>query len=83
MAGPAGEMAAGAGGGSRPRTPPAGREQVIDALKAAYVQGRLVQDEFELRVGKVLASYAELDAVTADIPARPAGAPPPQPGARG
>jgi hypothetical protein len=42
---------------------------VLDALKAAFVQGRLAKDEFDLRVGKVLATYAELDALTADIPA--------------
>jgi hypothetical protein len=35
MAGPAGEMAAGAAGPSRPRTPPGGREQLIVSLKAA------------------------------------------------
>jgi len=49
----------------------AGREQVIAALKAAYVQGRLTKEEFDLRVGQVLAIYAELDALTADIPAAP------------
>ena len=49
----------------------AGREQVIAALKAAYVQGRLTKEEFEIRVGQVLAIYAELDALTADIPAAP------------
>jgi Domain of unknown function (DUF1707) len=50
----------------------AGREQVIAALKAAYVQGRLTKEEFDLRVGQALAIYAELDALTADIPAAPA-----------
>ena len=50
----------------------AGREQVIAALKAAYVQGRLTKEEFDLRVGMALAIYAELDALTADIPAAPA-----------
>jgi hypothetical protein len=49
----------------------AGREQVIAALKAAYVQGRLTKEEFEIRVGQALAIYAELDALTADIPAAP------------
>jgi hypothetical protein len=49
----------------------AGREQVIAALKAAYVQGRLTKEEFDLRVGQALAIYAELDALTADIPAAP------------
>jgi len=49
----------------------AGREQAIAALKAAYVQGRLTKEEFDLRVGQELAIYAELDALTADIPAAP------------
>ena len=49
----------------------AGREQVIASLKAAYVQGRLTKEEFDLRVGQALAIYAELDALTADIPAAP------------
>ena len=49
----------------------AGREQVIAALNAAYVQGRLTKEEFDLRVGQALAIYAELDALTADIPAAP------------
>jgi hypothetical protein len=48
----------------------ADREQAIDVLKAAFVQGRLAKDEFDLRVGQVFASrtYAELGALTADIP---------------
>jgi uncharacterized protein DUF1707 len=48
----------------------ADREQVIDMLKTAFVQGRLAKDEFDPRVGQVLASrtYADLNAVTADIP---------------
>ena len=50
----------------------AGSEQVIAALKAAYVQGRLTKEEFDLRVGQALAMYAQLDALTADIPATPA-----------
>jgi hypothetical protein len=54
---------------------------VIDVLKAAFVQGRLAKEEFDLRVGQVLASrtYADLDALTADIPAGLASAPPPMP----
>jgi DUF1707 SHOCT-like domain len=49
----------------------ADREQVIDTLKAAFVQGRLTKDEFDERIGQALASrtYVELDAITADIPA--------------
>jgi hypothetical protein len=44
---------------------------VIGTLKAAFVQGRLVKDEFDLRVGQALAprTYAELAALTADLPA--------------
>lgn len=74
MIGPGGEIAAGGEGQGIPRAPAAGPDQVIGALKDAYVQGRLARDEFDERVGKALAAYAELDALTADIPAAPAGA---------
>ena len=60
----------------------ADREQMIDALKAAYVQGRLTKDEFDGRIGQTFTArtYAELAVITADIPAGLAGAqPPPQP----
>jgi Domain of unknown function (DUF1707) len=59
-----------AGALSRLRTSHADREQAIGVLKAAFVQGRLTKDEFDLRVGQVLASrtYADLDALTTDIP---------------
>ena len=62
----------------------ADRERVIDLLKAAFVQGRLAQDEFATRVGQALASrtYAELAAVTADIPAELVGALPRRPPVR-
>jgi hypothetical protein len=70
MVGPGDEIsAAGAGDHSPLRASHADREQVIDALKAAFVDGRLARDEFDLRVGQVLAAYADLDALTADIPA--------------
>jgi Domain of unknown function (DUF1707) len=54
---------------------------VIGILKAAFVQGMLAKDEFDLRVGQVLASrtYAELAAVTADLPAGLPVAQPPEP----
>ncbi len=71
-------MAAGAEGDSNLPTSHVGREQVLDALKAAFVHGRLAKDEFDLRVGQVLAAYAELDAVTADIPAWRTTAQPPE-----
>ena len=57
------------------------REQAISALKAAFVQGRLTSDEFDVRVGQALTSRtrAELAAITADIPAGPIGVRPAQP----
>ena len=62
----------------------ADRERVIDLLKAAFVQGRLMRDEFDARIGQALASrtYGELAAVTADIPAELIGAPPRRPPVR-
>jgi hypothetical protein len=62
----------------------ADRERVIDLLKAAFVQGRLMRDEFDARVGQALASrtYGELAAVAADIPAELVGALPRRPPVR-
>jgi len=53
------------------RASQADREQAITVLKAAYAQGRLTKDELEARAGQGFASrtYAELAALTADIPA--------------
>jgi Domain of unknown function (DUF1707) len=69
--GPWDPMAAGAPGRGGFRASDADREQVIDALKAAFVQGHLSKDELEVRAGLALASrtYAELTAITAEIPA--------------
>ena len=66
------------------RTSHADREQAINVLKAAFVQGRLTKDEFDLRVGQVFASrtYADLDALTADIPDGVTSAQPPAEHAR-
>jgi hypothetical protein len=44
------------------------REHELDTLKAAFTDGRLTKDEFDTRVAEVLAAYASLDSVTADIP---------------
>ena len=54
------------------------REQVIDALKTAFVDGRLTKNELAARTGRALAArtYADLAALTADIPVGPAVAPP-------
>jgi len=79
LAGPGDEKAAAAGRGHL-RASHADREQTIDALKAAFVQGRLTKDEFDARVGQTFGArtYAELATVTADIPAGLGGARPPR-----
>jgi hypothetical protein len=81
MAGPGDEITAGTGRHSHLRASHLDREQVIDVLKAAFVQGRLAKDEFDLRVGQVLASRtcADLAVLTGDIPAGLTGAQPPEP----
>jgi hypothetical protein len=58
------------------RASDADREQVIDALKAAFVQGRLTKDELDPRVDRIYASltYADLAEVIADIPTALTGA---------
>ena len=67
MVGPGDEAA----GRSHLRASHADRDQVIDLLKVAFAQGRLAKDEFDLRVGKVLASrtYGDLNILSAGIPA--------------
>jgi hypothetical protein len=90
MAGPGNEMTTGAVGHDRMRASHADREQVIEVLKAGFVQGRLDSDEFGLRIGRALVSrtYADLAALTADLPARLASTPvwepiqPPTPAAK-
>jgi DUF1707 SHOCT-like domain len=69
-AGPGGQAAVASDG--HLRASHADREQVIDTLKAAFVQGRLTKDEFDARIGQAFASriYVELAAITADLPAR-------------
>ena len=80
MAEPSEQMPAAAGRGHL-RASHADREQVIGTLKAAFVQGMLAQNEFDERVGQVFGSrtYAELAALTADLPAVPPAAQPPKP----
>ncbi len=55
----------------RLRASHADREHVIDMLKDAFVHGRLTKDELDLRAGCAFASrtYADLAALTADLPA--------------
>jgi hypothetical protein len=68
---PGDHFAADAAGHGGPGAWDADCEQVIEVLKAAFVQGRLTKDEFGTRVGQAFASqtYAELAEVTADLPA--------------
>ena len=65
----------------RLRAAHADREDVIETLKNAFVHGRLTKDELNLRVGQALAArtYADLTALTADIPPAPAAAGPTRP----
>jgi hypothetical protein len=60
-----------AAGGDRLRAGHADREQVIGTLKDAFVHGRLTRDELDARAGQALAArtYADLAALTADLPA--------------
>jgi hypothetical protein len=78
MAGPGEERAAAVDRG-RLRASHADREHALDTLKDAFVQGRLSKDELDLRAGQALASrtYADLAALTADLPVVLPGAQPP------
>jgi DUF1707 SHOCT-like domain len=70
-AGPGDQKAAAAVGRSRLRASRADRREAAEVLKAALVHGWLTKDEFDARTGQARASrtYAELAAVTADVPA--------------
>ena len=63
-----------AAGRDRLRAGHADREQVIEALKDAFVHGRRTKDELGTRAGQALTArtYADLAALTADIPPAPA-----------
>jgi hypothetical protein len=67
-------------GGGHLRASDADRERVVDALKTAFVQGRLSKGELARRAGQALESrtYADLAGVTAGIPAEPAATPRPR-----
>ncbi len=67
-----------AAGRGRLRAAHADREHVIDLLKTAFADGRLTKDELDARAGQAFTArtYAELAALTDDIPAgQPAGPP--------
>jgi Domain of unknown function (DUF1707) len=63
-----------AAGRDRLRAGHADREQAIETLKTAFVDGRLTRSELAARTGRALAArtYADLARLTADIPAEPA-----------
>lgn len=65
-------------GRGRLRASDSDRERAVDILKDAFVQGMLTKDELDIRAGQALTSrtYAELTAITHDIPRQLAG---PQP----
>lgn len=77
--GPADELEA--AGRGHMRASHADRERVVGVLKAAFVQGRFTKDEFDLRVSQAFAArtYAELAAVTADLPPCPPATGPARP----
>jgi DUF1707 SHOCT-like domain len=77
MIGPGDEVA---GGPGYLRASDADREQVIDTLKVAFMQGRLTRGELDVELGQALAArtYAQLAAVIADIPAGSGMAHPPK-----
>ena len=53
------------------RAASADRERAVDVLKAGFAEGRLTQDEYNERMNQAYAArtYAELAAITADLPA--------------
>jgi len=59
----------------------ADREQVIETLKTAFVNGQLTRDELDARAGQALTARtcADLAVLTADIPPGPAAARPTRP----
>jgi len=78
---PGDDITAGKAGRGHLRASHADRERVIATLKTAYVHGMLTKDEFDLRVGQAIGSrtYADLAALTADLPAMSAATQPPKP----
>jgi uncharacterized membrane protein len=55
------------------RAASADRERAVDVLKAGFAEGRLSQEEYNDRMGRAYdaRTYAELAALTADLPAGP------------
>jgi hypothetical protein len=53
----------------------ADRERTVDVIKAAFTEGRLTKGEFDERTARVLGArtYADLNALVADLPVGPGG----------
>jgi Domain of unknown function (DUF1707) len=68
-------MAMAAGSYVRMRASTADRDRSIEVLKTSFVEGRLTRDELDLRLGQAFISrfFAELMAITADLPVGPFG----------
>jgi Domain of unknown function (DUF4190)/Domain of unknown function (DUF1707) len=49
------------------------RDRTMDVLKAAYGEGRITKEEFDLRASRTMSArtYAQLGAVVADLPSGP------------
>jgi hypothetical protein len=60
------------------RASDADRERAIGLLREAFAEGRLTAEEHSARVGQAYSArtYAELAAVSADLPAGPSASPP-------
>jgi Domain of unknown function (DUF1707) len=57
------------------RASTADRDRSIEVLKTSFIEGRLTRDELDLRLGQAFISrfFAELMAITADLPVGPFG----------
>jgi len=79
VTGPSGTRAAAERQRLRLRASHADREQVVEVLKVAFVQGRLTKDELDTRAAQAFAAktYADLAGLTADLPIGRVKAPPP------
>ena len=53
----------------------ADRDRALEVIQASFAEGRLTKEELDLRVGQALVSrfFAELMALTADLPVGPFG----------
>jgi Domain of unknown function (DUF1707)/Domain of unknown function (DUF4190) len=59
-----------AGSSGQMRASDSDRDNTTDWLRTAFAEGRLTKDEYDERIGQALTSktYAELEALTADLP---------------